>query len=178
MKAAVPSTNLKAVSLTAAMSKTGPPASKTAATSSMIEQRQCQQCAARRAWFGQPTDRAASHAVTRRSVNGLARWPPKTILVRRQSKRARQESCWRAAAGERTRDGWTRRVYQAVALREGCASCAGLDQEVAQWPRRDAREAVMRREAMCTHRPRKRVPENPYTLHRIFKSPRVRGDRK
>ena len=61
-----------AACLTAASSMTGPPVSKTAATSSMIEQRLCQQCAARRAWLFQPTDRATSHTVTSRSAYGLA----------------------------------------------------------------------------------------------------------
>ena len=142
MEATVCSTKLKAGSLTAAISITGPPASKAAATSSMIEQRLCQQCAARRACLGQPTDRAAFHAVRSRSANGLAHRWPETILVRRQSQRAAEESCWRAAAGDRTRDGWTRRGHWAMELGPGCASCAEMAREMAQWLRRVAREAA------------------------------------
>ena len=88
-----------AACLTAASSMTGPPVSKTAATSSMIEQRLCQQCAARRAWLGQPTDRAAYHAVVRRSANGLAHRPPTTILVRRQSWRAEGKAALARSGG-------------------------------------------------------------------------------
>ena len=61
----------------------------------------------------------------------------------------RQESCWRAAAGERTRDGWTRRVYQAVALREGCTSWAGMGRRMAQWPRGVAWEAASAARKEC-----------------------------
>ena len=88
-----------AACLTAASSMTGPPVSKTAATSSMIEQRLCQQCAARRAWLGQPTDRAAYHAVVRRSASGLAHRPPTTILVRRQSWRAEGKAALARSGG-------------------------------------------------------------------------------
>ena len=142
--AAVNTTKLQAGRLTAASSNIGSPVSKTAATSSMTEQRLGQQCDARRTWWGQPTDRAVCHAEANRSAHGLPHRVPKTILVRRQRQRgagkaagAQRRVAERATGGrgEATRrwhcvraaprvPGWTRRWRSGRAGTPGRPSCA------------------------------------------------------
>ena len=56
----------------------------------------------------------------------------------------RQEnSSWRVAASESMRCGWSRRVYQAVALPWGDTPWSGMAGVMAQSSRRPAGEAVM-----------------------------------